>query len=223
MASSESSAWPTSAGSGAAAAAGPEAGAASPGLETSKEIYTYKAPWDVYALAVSNRPGSKYEHRYAIGSYVEEYNNKVQVCMGLAFRWRLSCQQPRMQSTMHSLLQIVQLKDGSVEEGFECLSTFAHPYPCTKIMWAPEKLSQSRDLLATTGDYLRLWHSTDEGDMRLEALLNNNSSSDYCAPLTSADWNTGDHNIIATCSIDTTVTVWDLPVRILLFGLPAPL
>jgi len=79
-------------------------------------------------------------------------------------------------------------------------------------MWAPEKLAESRDLLATTGDYLRLWHATDEGDMRLEALLNNNSSSDYCAPLTSADWNTGDHNIIATCSIDTTVTVWDLPV-----------
>ena len=87
MASSETPAWP--AGTGGSAAAAPEAGAASPGLETSKEIYTYKAPWDVYALAVSNRPGSKYEHRYAIGSYVEEYNNKVQVGTQLAFRWRL--------------------------------------------------------------------------------------------------------------------------------------
>jgi hypothetical protein len=64
-------------------------------LETMKEIYTYQAPWDVYALAVSKRSGSRYEHRYAVGSYVEEYNNKVQVrargvslslafcCMGL--------------------------------------------------------------------------------------------------------------------------------------------
>ena len=83
MASADSSAWASAA--GAASGTGPET-IGSPGLETSKEIYTYQAPWDVYALAVSNRPGSKYEHRYAVGSYVEEYNNKVQVCA--LYGWR---------------------------------------------------------------------------------------------------------------------------------------
>ena len=33
---------------------------------------------------------------------------------------------------------------------------------------------------------------------------------EYCAPLTSFDWNETDPTMIATCSIDTTVTVWDV-------------
>ena len=35
--------------------------------------------------------------------------------------------------------------------------SFDHPYPTTKILWAPEALAREKDLLATTGDYLRLW------------------------------------------------------------------
>jgi WD repeat-containing protein 68 len=37
-----------------------------------------------------------------------------------------------------------------------------------------------------------------------------NRNSDYCAPITSFDWNTTDPNLIGTCSIDTTCTVWDI-------------
>lgn len=35
---------------------------------------------------------------------------------------------------------------------------------------------------------------------------------EYCAPLTSFDWNDTDPNMIGTCSIDTTVTIWDMTV-----------
>ena len=45
----------------------------------------------------------------------------------------------------------------------ECQCTFNHPYPPTKISFAPSSYrpsDPSKDLLATTGDYLRLW-STD--------------------------------------------------------------
>jgi hypothetical protein len=44
-----------------------------------------------------------------------------------------------------------------------------------------------KDLLATTGDYLRLWNITDHS-CELEQVLNNNKSSEFCAPLTSFDW-----------------------------------
>ena len=43
--------------------------------------------------------------------------------------------------------------------------------------------------------------------------LNNNKKSDYCAPLTSFDWNEADQNIIGTASIDTTCTIWDLTTQ----------
>lgn len=47
-------------------------------------------------------------------------------------------------------------------------------------------------------------------NIKKEALLNNNKSSEYCAPLTSFDWNETDPSIIGTSSIDTTCTIWDV-------------
>jgi hypothetical protein len=38
----------------------------------------------------------------------------------------------------------------------------------------------------------------------------NARSSDYVAPLTSFDWNDLEPRRLATCSIDTSVTVWDV-------------
>jgi hypothetical protein len=39
------------------------------------EIYTYKAPWPLYSMAWNVRPGHPF--RLAVGSFVEEYTNKV--------------------------------------------------------------------------------------------------------------------------------------------------
>jgi len=41
-------------------------------------------------------------------------------------------------------------------------------------------------------------------------MLDNNKNSEYCAPLTSFDWNETDPSIIGTSSIDTTCTIWDI-------------
>lgn len=101
----------------------------------------------------------------AIGSFVEEYNNKV---------------------------QIVSL-DEEISE-FSPKSTFDHPYPTTKIMWIPDSVNYYTliiyfsfkitylwvifqkgvfpDLLATSGDYLRIWRAG-EPETRLECILNN--------------------------------------------------
>ena len=40
-----------------------------------KEIYKYEAPWTVYSMNWSVRPDHRF--RLALGSFVEEYNNKV--------------------------------------------------------------------------------------------------------------------------------------------------
>ncbi|CAG07228.1 unnamed protein product [Tetraodon nigroviridis] len=91
-----------------------------------KEIYKYEAPWTVYAMNWSVRPDKRF--RLALGSFVEEYNNKV---------------------------QLVGLEEESSE--FVCRNTFDHPYPTTKIMWIPDTKGIYPDLLATSGDYLRIW------------------------------------------------------------------
>lgn len=151
------------------------------------------------------------------------------------------------------------------------MASFDHPYPTTRIQWAPEGLAREKDLIATSGDYFRLWNASAaaDGEVKLEGVLNNvskregrgaggrgrravpsgrqqrapspppllssppaprlvsglstlpplpalplqNKGSDYCAPLTSFDWNQADQTVVAACSIDTTVTVWDLHTR----------
>ena len=68
-------------------------------------------------------------------------------------------------------VQIVQLDDERGE--ISTRSTFDHPYPATRVMWAPEAASREKDLLATAGDYLRLWQVMPDGETKIESLLNN--------------------------------------------------
>eukprot|EP00953_Heterococcus_sp_UTEX-ZZ885_P038270 19645-Heterococcus_DN1.PRE.2 len=68
-------------------------------------------------------------------------------------------------------------------------------------MWNPEKGTGSRDLIATSGDHLRLWRTSDSVK---------NGVVEYCSPLTSFDWSEADPNTIGTSSIDTTCTIWDV-------------
>ena len=77
------------------------------GPQKRKEIYKYEAPWPLYSMNWSVRPDKRF--RLALGSFVEEYNNKV---------------------------QIVSLDEETAE--FSAKSTFDHPYPTTKIMWIPD-------------------------------------------------------------------------------------
>ncbi|THD21636.1 WD repeat-containing protein 68 [Fasciola hepatica] len=147
-----------------------------------KEIYKYDAPWCIFSMNWSVRPDKHF--RLSVGSFVEEYNNKV---------------------------QIVCLDEDRGE--FVVQSTFAHHYPCSKIMWIPDAKCMFPDLLATSGDYLRIWRVHEDNEVKNECLLNNNKNSDYCAPLTSFDWNEIDPNILGTSSIDTTCTIWALETQ----------
>lgn len=131
----------------------------------------------------------------AIGSYVEQYSNTVSIIKKYP-------------------------TDNDLGQSLYKAGEFDHPYPCTKIVWSPDvRNAASRDLLATTGDYLRVWNVMDEGmgngtvQCVKECLLNNNKTSEYCAPLTSFDWNETDTNIIGTSSIDTTCTIWDIETQ----------
>ena len=108
-------------------------------------------------------------------------------------------------------MRVIQLDEETHQ--FVDIGGFEHPYPTTKIMWIPDQNGARRDLLATTGDYLRLWNVQDNKSVRLECLLNNNKNTEFCAPLTSFDWNETDPSLIGTSSIDTTCTIWDLNVR----------
>ncbi|KAI4132222.1 MAG: hypothetical protein LQ347_002662 [Umbilicaria vellea] len=181
----------------------------------------YLAPWAVYAFdwckwPVHNGSGDA-AGKMAIGSYLEDGHNFIQILD----------------------TQIVPETDpepapGSPLYGLEFTKTAeaTHSYPVTRILWEPaSSQKQSTDLLATSGDHLRLWslpsqttyntsnsinrssNTKDTPPQKLTplALLSNSKSPEHTAPLTSLDWNTLSPSLIITSSIDTTCTIWDIP------------
>ncbi|KAJ3428507.1 wd repeat containing protein [Anaeramoeba flamelloides] len=122
---------------------------------------------------------SRNPFRLGICSFIEEYKNQVQV---------------------------IELNEKTQE--FDVVAQFDHNYPATKILFSPDENVQDKELIATTGDYLRIW-GLENNEIELKCILKNKNSM-YCAPLTSFDWNETNKNMIGTSSIDTTCTMWDL-------------
>ena len=100
-----------------------------PRMETSKEIYNYKAPWNIYGLSWSSRPNA---FRLGLSSFIQDYCNK---------------------------LHIIQLSNDSLIKVAEA----DHHFPVTKLKWSPFKAGEA-ELLATTGDMLRLWEMVESED-----------------------------------------------------------
>lgn len=87
-----------------------------------KEIYTYHTPWTAYSLAWRRHPQGHFQ--FASGSFIEEYTNQF---------------------------HIVHL-DKTANDGdgkFNKLCQFDHPYPATKVMFAPSKFNPT----GNTGNY----------------------------------------------------------------------
>lgn len=89
-----------------------------------KEIYKYDAPWTIYGMNWSVRPDKRF--RLALGSFVEEYNNKVRSMailnctflwteltsitspnVAMFFRFRLFISMKKLQSLWYELLSTI--------------------------------------------------------------------------------------------------------------------
>ncbi|MEW5305767.1 MAG: hypothetical protein WDW38_000241 [Sanguina aurantia] len=143
-------------------------------------LYTYTSASPVYAMNWSVRPDKRF--RLGVCSFREEANNSV---------------------------EIIQLDEERGEFVSDPNLSFHHDYPATKLVFVPDKEGCRPDLLATTGEFLRIWRIGEDG-VTLEQLLNNNKASEFSAPLTSFDWNESDPKRLGTSSIDTTCTIWDI-------------
>ncbi|KAF2140879.1 uncharacterized protein K452DRAFT_288285 [Aplosporella prunicola CBS 121167] len=179
----------------------------------------YLAPWAVYAFDWCKWPvqGGNSAGKMAVGSYLEDPHNFIQI---------LDTQVAPQEATT----------PGAPGYGIEYtrVAEATCSYPVTRILWEPpSSQKQSTDLLATSGDHLRLWSlpqatanqasntitrssNVNQREPPVQkltplALLSNSKSPEHTAPLTSLDWNTLSPKLIITSSIDTTCTIWDIP------------
>ncbi|KAI8629814.1 WD40 repeat-like protein [Xylariaceae sp. FL1651] len=176
----------------------------------------YLAPWALYAFDWCKwAPQGKGAGKVAIGSYLEDGHNFIQI---------LETQ------IVNTPPDIYTPGSSKYSMEFTKIAEATHSYPVTRLLWEPpSSQKQSTDLLATSGDHLRLWslpsdapavHSNSINKPALGApitkltplaLLSNSKTPDHTAPLTSLDWNTVSPSLIITSSIDTTCTIWDIP------------
>ncbi|KAF1990264.1 WD40 repeat-like protein [Aulographum hederae CBS 113979] len=180
----------------------------------------YLAPWALFAFDWCKWPvhgSSTSAGKMAIGSHLEDPHNFIQI---------LDTQVAPQETTT----------PGSSPYGLEYtkVAEATCSYPVTRILWEPpSSQKQSTDLLATSGDHLRLWslpqssgsqasntisrsssvNTREPAPQKLTplALLSNSKTPEHTAPLTSLDWNTLSPKLIITSSIDTTCTIWDIP------------
>lgn len=143
-------------------------------------VYTYIAQWPICSLAWSVRSDKR--SRLAIGSFLEDYSNKV---------------------------ELVQFNAETGDFTTDNRLIFDHPYAPTNLMFFPSEDTANPDLIATSGDYLRIW-GIHEDHIELKALLNGNKGSEFNSAITSLDWADFDARRVATSSVDTTCTVWDV-------------
>lgn len=106
-------------------------------------------------------------------------------------------------------MEIISLNESQGRLSSDPELAFNHPYPPTKLMFIPDREGSRPDLLASSGDFLRVWRIASNG-VGLERLLNPATSPKHASPLTSFDWNDIDVRRIGTSSIDTTCTIWDV-------------
>ena len=92
--------------------------------------------------------------------------------------------------SMNNQIDIIDLNFKAPNEGFRKINEFKHEFPPTKIMWIPDIEGNRKDILATTAEYLRVWEVQEETNTYKEHKILRNINSDYCAPITSFDWNT---------------------------------
>ncbi|KAI8714119.1 hypothetical protein NCS52_01131300 [Fusarium sp. LHS14.1] len=174
----------------------------------------YLAPWAIYAFDWCKwPPQGNGAGKLAVGSYLEDGHNFIQILDSHIVQTPQDVYTPG--TSKYSL-------------DFTKVAEATHSYPVTRLLWEPpSSQKQSTDLLATSGDHLRLWSLPNENPSTPSntigrrdnavtkltplALLSNSKTPDHTAPLTSLDWNTVSPSLIITSSIDTTCTIWDIP------------
>jgi len=187
-------------------------------------LLNYEAPWPVYALDWCKTPAPgqhmrpRSAFRLALGSFSEDFRNRIAI-VGLQDE------------------RVLVEDDYNDYPDFVTLVEAHHGYPATSVQWQPasaSKLSGSNgtELLATSGDALRVWEyagDTSNGGpmsgyvnvkqtggghrLTLKSTLSGSKvqqPGNTGAPITNFSWNEKAPSMIVTSSIDTTCTVLNI-------------
>ena len=163
-------------------------------------LYLYPQITDEQNQYVPQQQNQENENRN-IYDYITDMN-----LYGIAFQ---NGNNPRLaistlEKRFDNKIEIIELVDNQLKKIHQQQIGF----PCTKILWTPNKNKNS--LLAFSNDCMNIYDYSEEKQSLIFQAKLNNLKSKYCGPLTSFDWNMVNDSLLATASLDTTCTIWDL-------------
>lgn len=155
-------------------------------METSKALRpewrsVHESPWPMFSMAWSSCPRQRC--RLALGSCLEHGPNRIRV-----------------------------VEVGDVGRG-DVVTEVEQPFPATKLMFnACDKGSKSSEFLASSSTSMNLWEIEGNQAKHVANLASGRAqtSSGHQPPLTSFDWSPTHHHKLATCSVDSTCTIWNI-------------
>ena len=109
-----------------------------------------------------------------------------------------------LERSLSNKIEILELIDNELKNVYEQQVK----YPCTKLLWSPNRKKSS--LLSSSSDCIELYNYKEDNHKLIiqEKLIHKKSK--YSGVITSFDWNTVNHTLLGTASIDTTCAIWDL-------------
>uniref|UniRef100_A0A914HH00 WD_REPEATS_REGION domain-containing protein n=1 Tax=Globodera rostochiensis TaxID=31243 RepID=A0A914HH00_GLORO len=154
-------------------------------LRMRKEIYRYTCDELLFAAAWSNKLYPDKRFRLVVGTLLDE------------------------EGTRSNKVYIIELDESAGE--LVRKASIVHGYPCSATQFIPNTDVSQPELFATTSTCLRIFrYHPAIASISQECELSSTKSSAYSSPLTNLDWNEVDSTLVATCSIDTTCTVWNI-------------
>ena len=180
-------------------------------LPNSQELpmngYMYNYPQILDQNQFQSQPNQSME--YQENKNIYDYATNMNL-YGIAFQ-NGNC--PRLaisslEKRLDNKIEILELLDKSNDNDLKKVFELKIGYPCTKLLWSPNKTKNS--LLAFASDCIQIYDYSEEKQNLLYRTKLNNIKSKYNGPLTSFDWNTANDALLGTASVDTTCTIWDL-------------
>ncbi|KZT10604.1 WD40 repeat-like protein [Laetiporus sulphureus 93-53] len=198
---------------------------------TQTTLLQYEAPWPVYALdwCKTSSPGQQLRprsaFRLAIASLTEDSRNRIAIV-------GLQDERVLVEDDYTDYPDFVTLAEASHGPGFPATALQWQPASAASFAW--NQKAQTSELLATTGDYLRIWEYSSDVPPPASAYVGRQATSSghrlvlkhtlsgktqtpnhaTNAPLTNFSWNEKAPSLVVTSSIDTTCTVWNLETNL---------
>lgn len=189
----------------------------------SLNVLTYQTGWIANGLTWSARQGDPF--RFAVGSFLQEYKNHIDIVQKNEAE-ELVCRatwehcypptkimfSPSKASHLPDLIITTAdyLRLWEVVRGAPADQPPVQEKDLPENSEAPAEETKQDNLPEVDSKIIKKKQWSVDSHVVSKKVFDFGRPNDFCSPVTSCDWNVDDPKTVGCCSIDTTVTIWDI-------------